>query len=153
MLHARANAARLWALASPGTDWRCHPGRYPPAENCPFDGPLRFERVLYKDRVLAFRAGREQRHGAADEFLDPAHVLDGLGRQVRPRASAGRRLPPSFDGLIHRLEPGLCPLARRKIVNFGTVQAIADAHLYLVESVENIQLGQGQAIDPAGPDG
>src|SRR5438552_119760 len=135
MPHAGWNAARLWGLAAAGIERRLAPGRNPSAQARRLAGPLRFERVVYKNRVLAFRARREQRHRAADQLLDAAHVLDGLGRQIRPGASAGGRFPPTLDRLVHRFEPGLGPLARRKIVDFAAVQAVADADLDPVESI------------------
>jgi 2-methylisocitrate lyase-like PEP mutase family enzyme len=50
--------------------------------------------LFLKDRVVALRAGGQQRHRALDQFLDLAHVFDRLRRQVGP-ASAPRRSSPS----------------------------------------------------------
>ena len=89
------------------------------------------ERILHQNCVLALRAGRQQGHRAADQFLDPPYILDRLGRQIGPGAGAGGRLLPALDGLVDRLDPGLGMLAGRKIVDLAPVQAVADADLDL----------------------
>ena len=59
-----------------------------------------------------------------------------------------RRLPPghvSYTGF----NAGLGASARRKVVDLAAVQPIADTNLNFIESVENIELGQRQAVDAA----
>src|SRR5437763_4557535 len=115
--------------------------------------PLAFERIVDKNRVLALRARRKQRHRTADELLDPAYILDRLRGQLGPRPRARGRFPPAVDDLIDRFEP--CPraLGSRKVVDFGTVQAVSDANFDLLETVEDIEFGEGQPGDAAGTDG
>src|SRR6202042_444494 len=109
-----------------------------------------FERVLHQDRVLALRARRQQHRRAAYQFLDPANVFDGLGRQLRPRAGAGGFLLPAGDGLVDRLDARLGMLARRQIIDLLAVEPIADADLDLFEAVEDVELGQSEAANAAG---
>src|SRR5204862_4415655 len=87
--HAGPIAARLWAKKAASSGALGSPR--PIHAGCP-PGPqaLPFERVLDKDRVLPLRARRKQRYRAADEFLDPAYILDGLGGQFGPRPRARR---------------------------------------------------------------
>src|ERR1700759_5276568 len=112
---------------------------------------LSLERVLDQNSILAFRAGGKQGDWATHQFLDPADIFDGLGRQIRPGTGIGGRLLPALDGLVARLDPGLRTLPGRQVVDFLAVQSIADADLDGVEAVENIELGQRQAVDAAGP--
>ena len=75
-------------------------------------------------------------------------ILYRLRRQVVPRPRAGRRGLPALHRLVDRLDSGLCALAARQIVDFLAVQHVADANLDLVEAVEHVELGQGDAGDP-----
>src|SRR5580704_13516389 len=111
---------------------------------------LGFERVLHQDRVLALGTCRQQRRRAAYQFLDPADVFDGLGRQFGPRARAGGFLLPAGDGFVDRLHARLGVLARRQIIDLLAVEPIADADLDLLEAVEDVELGQSEAADAAG---
>src|SRR6185312_3110911 len=95
---------------------------------CPFDGdwpkpaqrtrrtqacrnvnpsPSPQERIAHHDRVVALRAGGEQRHRCADQFLDATDILDRLRRKVGPAARAARRIIPAFHGLVDGFEPRL----------------------------------------------
>src|SRR3954451_1445761 len=94
--------------------------------------PLSLEWILYQNSILAFRAGGKQRDRAADQFLDPAGVFDGLGRQIRPGTGIRGRLLPSLDDLIDRLDPGLRALAGREMVDLLAVQPIAGTDLDLL---------------------
>src|SRR3982075_3093637 len=114
---------------------------------------LSLERVLYQNSILAFRAGGKQGDWAAHQFLDPADIFDGLGRQIGPGTGVGGRLLPALDGLVDRHHPGLGALAGRQMVDFLAVQHIAGADLDTVEAVENIELGQRQPGDAAGAGG
>src|SRR5580700_2103951 len=109
-----------------------------------------FERVLHQDRVLALGTRRQQHRRTAYQFLDPADVFDGLGRQFRPRSGAGGFLLPAGDGLVDRLDARLGMLACRQIIDLLAVEPIADADLDLFEAVEDVELGQSQAADAAG---
>src|SRR5262249_10226171 len=86
--------------------------------------PLRFERDLHKNRVLALRARRHQCDGATDELFDAPDILDGLGGKSSPGARSGTRLPPARDRLINRLDTHLGALAGRKIVDFPAIMAV-----------------------------
>src|SRR6202021_2228598 len=63
----------------------------------------------------------------------------------------GGRLLPALDGLIDRYHPGLRALAGRQMIDFLAVQHVAGTDLDAGETVENIELGQRQAVDAAGP--
>ena len=69
----------------------------------------------------------EHRDRRADQFLDPAHVLDRLRGQLGPGARAGGRAAPALHLLVDRLDARLRTLARRKIVERLAVEPIADA--------------------------
>src|SRR5258708_20676828 len=114
---------------------------------------LSLKRILYQNSILAFRGGGKQGDRAANKFLDPADIFDGLRRQIRPGAGIGGRLLPAFDGLVDRLDPGLRALAGRQVIDLLAVELVANANLDAVEAVENVELGQGQAVDTAGADG
>src|SRR5262249_5788818 len=89
----------------------------------------------------------------ADQFLGPSDILDRLRRQFRPGASARGPGLPALDGLVDRLDPGLGVLARRKIVDFASVEAVSHTDLETGQAIENVELGEGQAIDSAGTNG
>src|SRR5438270_12257244 len=112
--------------------------------------PLSLEWILYQNSILAFRAGGKQRDRAADEFLDPAGVFDGLRGQIRPGTGIRGRLLPALDGLVDRLDPGLRALARGQVVDLLAVQPVGGADLDLLEAVEDVELGQRQPVDAAG---
>ncbi len=79
------------------------------------------------------------------------YLIACAGNCAQERASRGG-LVPALGGLVDRLDSGLGVLARRKIVDFAAVEAIADAELDLVEAVEDVELGQSDALDAAGAD-
>src|SRR3546814_19000924 len=47
------------------------------------------ERIAHEDRVVAFRAGRYQRHGAIDPLHDSAEIFDSGGRQLDGKGVRG----------------------------------------------------------------
>ena len=110
------------------------------------------QRVPHEDRILTLRRCGEHRDRAADQFLDPPDILDGLARQVRPGAGAGRGLAPALHILVDRLDLGLSALARREIVQFLAVEPVAGADPEGLEAVEDVELGEGNAVDPGGAD-
>src|SRR5467141_2954346 len=114
---------------------------------------LSLERVLDQNSIFAFGAGGKQSDWATHQFLDPTDVFDGLRRQVRPGAGIGGRLLPAFDSLVDRLNSGLRTLAGRQMVDFLAVQGVAGADLDRIEAIENVELGQRQPVDAAGPHG
>ena len=114
---------------------------------------LSLEGVLNENSILAFRAGGKQGDRASDQFLDPADIFNGLGRQVRPGTGVGGRFLPAFDGLIDWNHTGLGALAGRQMVDLLAVQHVAGADLDTVEAVEDIELGQSKTGDAAGADG
>jgi hypothetical protein len=104
-------------------------------------------------RIVSSRSGEVESSatGAADQFLDPAHILDRLRREIRPAAralggvlparhgprrpaSARLRAPPWADGRA----------ARRR--------AVAGADLERLEPVEHVELGQRDAVHARGLD-
>src|SRR6266850_2473304 len=85
---------------------------------------LSLERVLDQNSIFAFGAGGKQSDWAAHQFLDPTDIFAGL------RALAGRQM-----------------------VDFLAVQGIAGADLDRIEAIENVELGQRQPVDAAGPHG
>src|SRR5436305_7973939 len=113
----------------------------------------RFERVLHEYRVFPFGTGREQSHRTVHQFLDSAYLFYRLRRQFGPRTSARRLTFPPFYGLVNRLDPCLRAGAGGKVLDFTAVETVADAHLDLVEAVQNIELGERQPIDSAGTRG
>src|SRR5258705_5811769 len=112
---------------------------------------LSLERVLDQNSIFAFGAGGKQSDWAAHQFLDPTDIFDGLRRQVRPGAAIGGRLLPPLYSLVDRLNSGLRALAGRQMVDFLAVQGIAGADLDRIEAIENVELGQRQPVDAAGP--
>src|SRR5581483_144288 len=111
------------------------------------------ERVLHKDGILALRAGGEHGHRTADQLLDSPHVFYGLRRQLRPGAGPRCGLLPAVDRLVDRLDAGLGEFARRQIVDDAAVEPVAGADLDRVEAVEDVELGERQAVDAAGAHG
>src|SRR6185436_1339857 len=98
--------------------------------------------------VFAFRARRQERDRASDQFLDAPDIFDGLGRQLRPVSRARRWFLPAVDRFIHRLVPRLRLFAGRKIVDFTAIQPVAHANLDLVEAIEDVELGEREAVNP-----
>src|SRR3982075_2244630 len=107
---------------------------------------LSLERVLHQNSILAFGAGGKQRDRATDQFLDPPDIFNGLRRQIRPGAGIRRRLLPPPHCLLDRLAPGLRALAGRQMVDLAAVQPVAGTHLDGIETVQNIELCQRQAV-------
>src|SRR3984957_7286534 len=114
---------------------------------------LGLERILHQDSILAFGTCGKQRNRTTHQFLHAADIFDRLRREVRPGAGVGGRLLPALDRLIDRLDAGLGALAGRQMVDFLAVQEIAGADLDGVKAVEDIELGQRQAVDAAGTHG
>ena len=75
-------------------------------------------------RIVSSRSGTGGQQGdrRADQFLDPAHIFDRLGRQVRPGAGARRSSRSSPRSSRRPARPGLRPLAGRQIVDLLAVQ-------------------------------
>src|ERR1019366_8003994 len=65
---------------------------------------------------------------------------------ARPR----HRLPPARDRLVDRLDPGLGALPGRQGNDLASVQTISYATRDVAQSVENVELGERQAVDAAG---
>ena len=86
-------------------------------------------------------------HRRLDDLLDTADVLDGGGRQVGPGPRAAGAVRPALHDLVDGLHLGLADGGRRQVVDHLTVEAIADTHLDLVETVEHVELGQRDAAD------
>src|SRR5262249_33264475 len=105
------------------------------------------ERILHQDGVVALGAGGEERHRALDQLLDGAHVLDGLRRQLGPAARPARRLGPTLEALVDRLEARLCVVPRGQARDALAVEHIADAYLQGVEAVEHVELGECDPVD------
>ena len=57
--------------------------------------------------------------------------------------------PPAGNGFVDRLDLGLRVLAGRQVVDLAAIQPIAGADFDLVEAVEDVELGQREAIDAA----
>ena len=56
---------------------------------------------------------------------------------------------PSLDGFVDRLDSRLGVLAGRQIIDLAPIQSISDADLDLIETVQDVELGQRQALDAA----
>ena len=105
------------------------------------------ERIPHQDRVLAFRRRRQQRHRTLDQFLDLAHVLHGLRRQLGPAPGPARRLRPALVRLVDRLDARLLLLPCRQAVEALAVELVADADLDLLKPVEHVELREGYPVD------
>ena len=62
------------------------------------------------------------------------------------------RLPPAFDRFVDGLDARLRGLRGREIVDLLAVETIMRGDLDLVEAVENVELGQRDAVDAGGLD-
>src|SRR5919204_454479 len=111
------------------------------------------ERVLHQNGVLALGAGRQQRDRTAHQFLDAAHVLDRLCRQLRPGPRPRSLRLPALDGLVDRLDLSLGVPARRQIVDIPTIEAVSHTNLKFSQTIKDVELGQSQAVDAAGTHG
>ena len=111
------------------------------------------KRIGHKDGVLALGRGRQQRHRALDQFLDPAHVLDRLAGQIRPASRACGAIAPALHGLVDRSAARLRIRGGRQIIENRAVQFIAGADLQFVKPVQHIQLGQRNPVDARGRTG
>src|SRR5262245_1842569 len=111
--------------------------------------PSIHEGIVHEDGVLALRACREQRNGGADQLLEAAHIFDALRRQLGPGPRSARRFAPAFHRLVDRLDASLGPLRRGQMVELATVEPVAHANLELGQLVENVELGERDAIDAA----
>ena len=101
--------------------------------------------------MVSLRSGLVERMatGAPDQFLDTAHIFDRLARQIDPGTGARGRLRPAFEGFKDGLDAGLAAFARRQMVDLAPVELVADADLDLLEAVENVELGERDAVDAA----
>ncbi len=108
---------------------------------------------MHQYGVLALGTGRQQGHRAAHQLLDATDIFDRLRRQLAPGARPrGLGLPP-LHGLVDRLDLGLGVLASGQVIDLTAVEAIAHAHFQLVQAVQDVELGQRQAVDSTGPYG
>src|SRR5205814_483976 len=82
----------------------------------------------------------------------PAGILDRGGRRIGPGPRAAGAFAPGFRGFVDRLELGLGGGTGRQVIVALPANAIGGADLDLVEAVEHIELGQGDAVDAADPD-
>src|SRR6185437_14805044 len=101
----------------------------------------------------AFRARGKQSDRTTHQFFDPPDIFDRLRRQVRPGAGLCGRLLPAFDGLVDRDHPGLCAFAGRQVIDLLAVELVTGADLNAVEAVENVEFGEREPVDAAGPHG
>src|SRR5690606_3574448 len=116
-------------------------------------GRLIGERIADENSVFPLGTRRQQRHGRADELLDAAHILDGGRRKVDPRAGAASALRPTRHGLEDRLYPRLDLARSRQVVVRPALISVADADLDFRKAVEDVELCQRGAVDPAARDG
>ena len=82
-----------------------------------------------------------------------ANIFYGFSGQLRGRARAARTAVPSGQAFIDRLDPRLQGRASRQAANNFPVQAIARADFDFLQSVQNVQLGQGDACNAARDNG
>src|SRR5918911_3388316 len=104
--------------------------------------------VTNKDNVFALGTRGQERHGRADQLLNPAHIFDGLGRELGPGARAGRRARPAFELLIDRLDARLRALAHREVIEIAAVEPVAHADPEGLEAVEHVELGERHPVNP-----
>src|SRR5262249_7759137 len=96
------------------------------------------------------RARGQDRGRTADQLFKTADIFNRLGRQIGPRAGMRGFFSPTGDRLVDRLDARLGMLARRQIINLSPIQPISDTNLDLVETIEDIELGQRQTLNAAG---
>src|SRR3954469_1029804 len=89
------------------------------------------ERIGHQDRVLAFGRGREQGDRAADQLLDPAHVLDAGGGELGERARSPGALLPALEDFPERPDLGLRAHREGEAPDALAVELVADADLDL----------------------
>ena len=98
-------------------------------------------------------AGGQEGHGGADQLLDPADVLHRRAGQVLPGAGALGAVGPALDLLVDRDQAGLVAQAGGQVVEGLAVEGVAGADLQGLDPVEDVQLGQDNALDAADADG
>src|ERR1700749_3908799 len=119
--------------------------------NIPFSAHMSTQkRVAHQNRGLALRAGREHRHRRADQLLDAADIFHRAGGKVRPAARAARGAVPAFHDLVDGFKPRLFVGIDRKVIDLPAVEFVADADMDLLEGVEDVELGENDAIHAAG---
>src|SRR5262249_58030462 len=57
------------------------------------------------------------------------------------------------DVLVLRLACGRGVSARREVIDLPTIEAVSHTNLKFSQTVQDVELGQGQTIDPAGANG
>src|SRR5690606_33691944 len=109
--------------------------------------PASGERILQHHRVLAVRAGADDRQRAAGQLFQRAQVGAGGGGEIVPLGDAVGVLLPAGELQVHRL--ALVPAlgVERGVFGFLAAVAVGDAHLQLVHAVEHVELGDAQAAD------
>lgn len=113
---------------------------------------LVLKRISHKYGVVTLRTCRQKRDRRPDQFLDLTDIFDCLSRQIRPFSGTDGRFFPAFQCDVGRLDPRLRALACRKVIDFLSVKLVADADFQLVETIENIELGQRDAGNTIGGD-
>jgi hypothetical protein len=108
------------------------------------------ERIVNEDRVLPFRARRQQSDGRLDQFLDAPNIFDRLSRKIGPGSRASRRILPAGYSFVNGFDSRLRRLACRHAVDAATVEVIADADFDLLETVKNVEFGQSDSVDAGG---
>src|ERR1035441_2915097 len=104
------------------------------------------EGVVNEDRILPFRARRQESDGRLDQFLDAPDIFDRLSRELGPGPCASGRVLPAGYGFVNGFDAGLRCLARRHAVDPSAVEVIADADFDLLKPIENIELGQRDSV-------
>src|SRR3954462_10836722 len=110
------------------------------------------EGVPDQDRVLAFRARRQHRHRSADQLLQSPNVFDRGCRQVGPGARAGGAIGPALRGFVNWLDFSLGRGPGWNVIVGFAAAPVSGADLDFFKPVEHVELGQRDAVYPAGLD-
>ena len=106
-------------------------------------------------KIVSSRSGLVESMAAGQPVSSSSRrtYFDRLGGQIATRARPGRLFPPAGNSLVDRFDLGLRVLSGRQVIDLAPVQAIRGADLDFVKAVEDVELGEREAVDATGADG
>ena len=105
------------------------------------------KRVMHQDGLVAFRSGGNHGDGHAGQCFDALQVGARIGRQRGEAFHPEGTFAPARQLFVYGPTFGDCVRTRRKQLGSTSRHGVGGAYANQRHAVENIELGDGQAID------